>query len=102
MKVVLDAYDAPPLLRMVARIAGWPFQWLGLKGDPAMRIQLEGTPYETVNVPADTAKLQKVYIVAPPNSDPAEAERSDVRIWIEDLTNGDRAYKDTIFNGRAN
>ncbi|WP_276717573.1 2-polyprenylphenol 6-hydroxylase [Pseudooceanicola nitratireducens] len=36
MKVVLDAYDAPPLLRMAARVAGWPFQWLGLKGDPSM------------------------------------------------------------------
>ncbi|EAQ03047.1 2-polyprenylphenol 6-hydroxylase [Pseudooceanicola batsensis HTCC2597] len=36
MKIILDAYDAPPLLRMAARVAGWPFQWLGLKGDPAM------------------------------------------------------------------
>lgn len=36
MKVVLDAYDAPPLLRVAARVAGWPFQWLGLKGDPTM------------------------------------------------------------------
>lgn len=36
MKVVLDAYDAPPLLRMAARIVGWPFQWLGAKGDTTM------------------------------------------------------------------
>ncbi|WP_136635967.1 2-polyprenylphenol 6-hydroxylase [Pseudooceanicola onchidii] len=36
MKVILDAYDAPPLLRMAARVAGWPFQWLGHKGDPSM------------------------------------------------------------------
>ncbi|MGI3169853.1 2-polyprenylphenol 6-hydroxylase [Pseudooceanicola sp. C21-150M6] len=36
MNVVLDAYDAPPLLRMAARVLGWPFQWLGAKGDPAM------------------------------------------------------------------
>ncbi|NIZ09745.1 2-polyprenylphenol 6-hydroxylase [Pseudooceanicola sp. HF7] len=36
MKVILDAYDAPPLLRAGARIVGWPFQWLGLKGDPSM------------------------------------------------------------------
>ncbi|QPM91304.1 2-polyprenylphenol 6-hydroxylase [Pseudooceanicola algae] len=34
MKVILDAYDAPPVLRVAARVLGWPFQWLGLKGDP--------------------------------------------------------------------
>lgn len=36
MKVILDAYDAPPLLRIAARVAGWPFQWLGHRGDTAM------------------------------------------------------------------
>ena len=36
MNVVLDAFDAPALLRMVAYTLGWPFQWLGYKGDPSM------------------------------------------------------------------
>ncbi|WP_370301449.1 2-polyprenylphenol 6-hydroxylase [Pseudooceanicola sp.] len=36
MKVILDAYDAPPLLRAVARTLGRPFMWLGYRGDPAM------------------------------------------------------------------
>ncbi|PZQ97593.1 MAG: 2-polyprenylphenol 6-hydroxylase [Cereibacter sphaeroides] len=36
MGVVLQAFDAPPRLRLVARILGWPFKWLGLKGDPAL------------------------------------------------------------------
>ncbi|TCL01486.1 2-octaprenylphenol hydroxylase [Shimia isoporae] len=34
MKVVLDAFDAPPLVRGVLRGLVWPFQWLGIKGDP--------------------------------------------------------------------
>ena len=34
--VVLEAFEAPPRLRFVARILGWPFKWLGLKGDPAL------------------------------------------------------------------
>ena len=34
--VVLEAFEAPPRLRVVARILGWPFKWLGLKGDPAL------------------------------------------------------------------
>jgi ubiquinone biosynthesis protein len=36
MAVVLDAFRAPPRLRLVARILGWPFKPLGLKGDPAL------------------------------------------------------------------
>ncbi len=34
MKVALEAMDVPPRLRAVARIMGWPFKWLGYKGDP--------------------------------------------------------------------
>ncbi|AVO37719.1 2-polyprenylphenol 6-hydroxylase [Pukyongiella litopenaei] len=36
MAVVLDAFEAPRPLRVVARVIGWPFMWLGYKGDPAM------------------------------------------------------------------
>ncbi|SES96310.1 2-polyprenylphenol 6-hydroxylase [Paracoccus homiensis] len=34
MGVALDAVDAPPRLRVAARVMGWPFRWLGYKGDP--------------------------------------------------------------------
>ena len=78
-----------------------PFR-VTVKGDLALRVQVEGTPYETVEVPADSSRLQRVHVVAPPGSAPAESERTGFRIWVEDMTNGDRAYKDTIFNGRAN
>lgn len=36
MNVVLDAFDAGPLLRAVFRGIVWPFQWLGFKGDVTM------------------------------------------------------------------
>lgn len=36
MKVALEALDVPPRLRFVARVLGWPFKWLGLRGDPAL------------------------------------------------------------------
>ena len=35
MRQVLEAMDAPPSLRVAARILGWPFKWLGYRGDPA-------------------------------------------------------------------
>ncbi|MFN3847281.1 MAG: 2-polyprenylphenol 6-hydroxylase [Paracoccaceae bacterium] len=34
--VVLEAFSAPPRLRFVARVLGWPFKPLGLKGDPSL------------------------------------------------------------------
>ncbi|WP_068299252.1 2-polyprenylphenol 6-hydroxylase [Pararhodobacter sp. CCB-MM2] len=36
MRTVLEAMNVPPRLRFVARVMGWPFAWLGLKGDPAL------------------------------------------------------------------
>ncbi|WP_091846530.1 2-polyprenylphenol 6-hydroxylase [Palleronia pelagia] len=35
MPVVLEAFSAPPSVRLAARILGWPFKWLGYKGDPS-------------------------------------------------------------------
>ncbi len=35
MKIALAALDAPPSLRLAARVLGWPFQWLGMAGDPS-------------------------------------------------------------------
>jgi cytochrome c oxidase accessory protein FixG len=77
-----------------------PFR-ITVTGDPALRLQLEGTPYDSVTVPANELMLQRVYVVAPPGSDPASSARTEIRFWIEDLVNGDRVNKDTVFNGRV-
>jgi cytochrome c oxidase accessory protein FixG len=74
---------------------------IAVAGDPAVRIQLEGTPYGSVNVGADESLLQRVYVIAPPNSAPANGGLTDIRFWVEDLTNGDRAYKDSNFTGKG-
>ncbi|MGB3553791.1 MAG: 2-polyprenylphenol 6-hydroxylase, partial [Jannaschia sp.] len=36
MAVVLEQLRAPRELRIAARVLGWPFKWLGFKGDPAL------------------------------------------------------------------
>jgi ubiquinone biosynthesis protein len=36
MRVVLEAMNVPPRLRVLARVMGWPFTFLGLRGDPAL------------------------------------------------------------------
>ena len=69
-------------------------------GDPAYRVELEGTVYESVEVPANETLNQRVYVVTPRDAAPSNAERSELRFWIEDLASGERVYVDTIFNGR--
>ena len=34
MKLALEAMEVPPRLRLAARVLGWPFSWLGYRGDP--------------------------------------------------------------------
>ena len=74
---------------------------ISVKGDPVIRLELEGTPYTSVMVPADEMHLRRVYLIAPAGSEPARASRTEVRLWIEDTGNGERAYKDTVFNGKG-
>ena len=72
---------------------------ISVYGDPALRVSLPDTPYESVLVPADQTFLQRVNILAPPGSLPAQQERTEIRFWVEDLGNGDRASADSTFNG---
>jgi len=36
MNVILDAFDAPRIIRIIAHTLGVPFMWLGFKGDPTL------------------------------------------------------------------
>ena len=75
-----------------------PFR-LSVTGPAALELEVEGTTSDTVTVPANEQRLQRIYLIAPAGSDPAQADRSDVRFWVEDVTSGERAYEDTYFNG---
>ena len=77
-----------------------PFR-IQVTGDLVLRVELEGSIYDQTTVPADETALQRVYVIAPAGSDPAGAERTDIRFWVEDLLSGERAHKDSVFNGRA-
>ena len=66
---------------------------------PELRLAVEGTPYESFMVPADTTGKQRIYVLAPKGSEPATSGRTEIRFWIEDLSNGERVYKDSTFNG---
>ncbi|MEO0543133.1 MAG: cytochrome c oxidase accessory protein CcoG [Pseudomonadota bacterium] len=75
---------------------------LHVKGDLGYQLTLQGTPYNAIEVPANETLKVRAYVTAPASSDPAAAEETSVRFWVEDLGNGERAYKDNKFNGRGN
>lgn len=75
---------------------------ISVRGDVSYYVELEGSAYQSIEVPADSTYLQRVYVLAPKGSVPAQNDVSNLRIWVEDLSSGERAYKDTVFNGKAN
>ncbi|MEM6758310.1 MAG: cytochrome c oxidase accessory protein CcoG [Pseudomonadota bacterium] len=77
-----------------------PFR-LQVTGNNALRLDVQGTPYEQVLVPANETQLARVYVVAPRHAGPSRAEATDIRFWIEDLASGERVHVDSIFNGRG-
>lgn len=36
MRLIMDAFEAPPLVRGTMRFLAWPFQWLGYRGDKTL------------------------------------------------------------------
>ncbi|KMW60074.1 Type cbb3 cytochrome oxidase biogenesis protein CcoG [Candidatus Rhodobacter oscarellae] len=68
-------------------------------GDIMWVLALEGSPYHAVPVPADETLRLRVYVTAPRASGSATASETPLRFWVEDLANGERASKDTVFNG---
>ena len=65
-----------------------------------LAIEVEGEPGLVTEVPADATALRRVYVTAPPSSPAATAERTEIRLWVEDAASGERASQDTLFNGR--
>ncbi len=74
---------------------------LSLTSDEILRIELEGEPALFVTVPADSTYLQRVYVIAPQGSGADTKDRSKLRLWVEDTINAERAYNETVFNGRV-
>ncbi|WP_179379339.1 cytochrome c oxidase accessory protein CcoG [Jannaschia marina] len=73
---------------------------VALSADTVLRIALEGEDDLVVDVPASATVRQRIYVTARPQDPAAAVDHTDLRLWIEDLTSGERAHADTIFNGR--
>ncbi len=75
---------------------------LSVSSGSDLTVDVEGVEGTLVIVPADETYQVRVYVDATSKSEAAHAERTPFTFWVTDLTNNDRAYKETIFNGREN
>ena len=75
---------------------------LSLRSDEILRIELEGTSRTIVTVPADSTFQQRVYVIARPQDAAAMQDRTDLRFWVEDVENNERASRTSVFNGKVN
>ena len=65
-------------------------------------IALEGVEGNKVTVPANETFQQRLYVVAAPGTAAAQADRSDIRLWIARVGGTERVHHDTVFNGKGN
>ena len=73
---------------------------MSLTSDRVLRISLEGTDLVDVIVPANETKMQRVYVTARRGDSSATEKRTELRFWVEDLISGERAYANSVFNGK--
>jgi cytochrome c oxidase accessory protein FixG len=73
---------------------------IGLTSAADLTVTLEGHAVPTVVVPANSTLQQRVYVTAPADSAAARADATDLRLWVTDRMSGERASRDTVFNGR--
>ncbi len=74
---------------------------LSLTSPELLRIELEGSNGRLdIKLPPDTTLLQRVYLIARPQDPAATTQRTDLRLWVEDIDSTTRASRETTFTGR--
>ncbi len=75
---------------------------LSLTGEYPLDVEIQGSEGLSLIADADEITAIRVYLSSPAGSEAAQLEVSQVRIWLEDVETGNRAYADTVFNGTGN
>ncbi len=74
---------------------------ISVTSDVPLTMELEGEDDLTVTVNANETFSQRVYLNAAPGSAAATSDRSNVRLWVEELDTTSRVHHDTVFNGKG-
>ncbi len=72
---------------------------LSLSADYRLSTEIQGLDGLTVTASADEITALRVYLTSAPESAASALDEISVRIWLEDIDSGARAYADTVFNG---
>ncbi len=64
------------------------------------RLAVQGSKTTTITVAADATGTHKLFVIAPPDSAPANAELTEIHIWVKDLATGKQAHAETVFTGK--
>jgi cytochrome c oxidase accessory protein FixG len=75
-----------------------PF-YVSLHEGTSLTVSVQGTDETVIEAPADEETKVRVYVTAPAGSEEARADRTPIRIWVTDGESGERASRDTVFNG---
>ena len=70
---------------------------LSVVGEPYLRISIPGDDPAALNVPADANRKFRVLLTAPPGE--TLPERTEIRLWVENLMTLERSPYDTHFQG---
>ncbi|MFT4742232.1 MAG: cytochrome c oxidase accessory protein FixG [Yoonia sp.] len=73
---------------------------LSLSSDEILRIDVEGAQTHIVTVAPDSSTQQRVYVTARPQDAAAQQDHTDLRFWVEDVISGERAFRDSSFDGK--
>ncbi len=65
----------------------------------ALVLNLEGHDINAIEVPANETLRLRVYVTAPSDSEASRINESAIRLWVDDIVSGERAFKNTVFNG---
>ena len=94
---IRNAYD----IRLRNRLGEVRAFQIEASGDPALVVTLEGAGDGVLDVPADMTALQRVYVVAPPGSAPADADTTEMGFVIRDLQSQQQVEATTVFHGKG-
>ncbi len=75
-----------------------PF-YVALGPDSPFKVSLQGTDQTVIEAAPDAETKVRLYVIAEKGSPEARADRTPIRIWVTDGESGERASKETVFNG---
>jgi len=67
---------------------------------PDVTLAMEGQAADRLVVASDATQTQRIYLTAAPGSALAATERSNITLWVEDITDKTRASVGTVFHGK--